>query len=131
MSYLCLCNRHINVASVPHREPARERAGAWNCPSERASIAAPWRIADRWVVSGAQIALAWLRRNPVVAAPLGDATKRSHIDDAIASLVLQLTADELAVLETPYTPRQDVQGVSDDAVLACLSAEFGIKPAKS
>jgi aryl-alcohol dehydrogenase-like predicted oxidoreductase len=99
--------------------------------SDRAIIAALWRIAENRGVSGAQIALAWLRCNPVVAAPLVGATRRSHIDDAVASLDLQLTADEIAALEAPYTPRHDFQGISDDAVLARLSSQFGIKPAQS
>jgi aryl-alcohol dehydrogenase-like predicted oxidoreductase len=99
--------------------------------SDRAIIDALWRIADSRGVSAAQVALAWLRRNPVVAAPLVGATKRSHIDDAVASLDLELTADEVTALEVPYTPRNDFQGVSDDAVLARLSAQLGIKPARS
>src|SRR5882757_9604298 len=44
--------------------------------------------------------------------------RRSHIDDAVASLVIDLTDEEVAHLEQPYTPRYDFQRVSDDAVLA-------------
>lgn len=98
--------------------------------SDRSIIEALWRIADARGVGGAQIALAWLHRNPVVAAPLVGATKLSHIDDAIASLDIDLSADEVVALEEPYTPRSDFQGVSDDAVLARLSAQIGIKPVK-
>ncbi len=98
--------------------------------SDRSIIEALWRIADARGVGGAQIALAWLHRNPVVAAPLVGATKLSHIDDAIASLDIDLSADEVIALEAPYTPRSDFQGVSDDAVLARLSAQIGIKPVK-
>jgi aryl-alcohol dehydrogenase-like predicted oxidoreductase len=80
-------------------------------------------------VSRAQVALAWLRRSPVVVAPLVGATKPSHIDDAVASLEVQLTDDEVAKLEAPYTPRYDFQGISDDAELARISTRLGIKPA--
>jgi 1-deoxyxylulose-5-phosphate synthase len=59
------------------------------------------------------------------------ATKRSHIDDAVASLEIELTADEVSALEAPYTPRHDFQGISDDAVLARISAKIGIKPASA
>ena len=55
----------------------------------------------------------------------------SHIDDAVTSLEIQLTDEEAAVLEAPYTPRHDFQGVSDDKVLAAVSARLGIKPARS
>jgi len=80
-------------------------------------------------VSRAQIALAWLRRNPVVVAPLVGAGKPSHIDEAVASLELDLTDEDARRLEAPYTPRYDFQGISDDAELARISARVGIKPA--
>ena len=47
--------------------------------------------------------------------------------DAVASLDLRLTDDEAAALEASYTPRNDFQGVSDDADLARISAKLGIK----
>jgi 1-deoxyxylulose-5-phosphate synthase len=80
-------------------------------------------------VSRAQIALAWLRRNPAVVAPIVGASKTSHIDDALASLGINLTDEEADKLEKPYTPRHDIQGVSDPAELARISARIGIKPA--
>ena len=52
----------------------------------------------------AQIALAWLLAKPVVAAPVVGATKLHHLDDAIASADVKLTADEIAALEEPYVP---------------------------
>jgi 1-deoxyxylulose-5-phosphate synthase len=96
--------------------------------SDRAIIDAVSAVAKVRGVSRAQIALAWLRRNPVVVAPLVGATKPSHIDDAVASLKIDLTDNEAAALEAPYTPRNDSQGVSDDAELARIMAKLGIKP---
>jgi len=75
--------------------------------------------------------LAWLRRNPVVVAPLVGASNTAQIDDAVVSLELELTDGEVAKLEAPYTPRYDFQGISDDAELAHISARLGIKPADS
>jgi len=71
-----------------------------------------------------------LRHNPVVTAPIVGATKSAHLIDAVASLDIDLTVDEVAALERPYTPRHDIQGVADPARLASLSARFGIKPAE-
>lgn len=99
--------------------------------SDRAIIDAVAAVAKTRGVSRGQIALAWLRQNPVVVAPLVGATKSSHIEDAVASLSIELTHDEVAKLETPYTPRADFQGVSDDAELARISARLGIRPAGS
>jgi aryl-alcohol dehydrogenase-like predicted oxidoreductase len=99
--------------------------------SDRLIIDAVASIANARGVSRAQIALAWLRRNPVVVAPTVGASKASHLDDAVASLDVELTNDEVARLEAHYTPRHDFQGVSDDAELARISARLGIKPAGS
>jgi aryl-alcohol dehydrogenase (NADP+) len=45
-----------------------------------------------------------------VSAPIVGATKPQHLEEAIASVELTLTADECATLEAPYTP-QPVQGI--------------------
>jgi aryl-alcohol dehydrogenase-like predicted oxidoreductase len=97
--------------------------------SDRAIIDAGAKIAATRGVSRAQVALAWLRHHPVVAAPLVGASKPHHLADAVASLDIELTDDEVAELEAPYTPRADFQGVSDDAELARISARLGIRPA--
>jgi aryl-alcohol dehydrogenase-like predicted oxidoreductase len=99
--------------------------------ADRAIIAAVAGVAQARGVSRAQVALAWLRHNPVVAAPIVGASRPSHLDDAVASLDIDLTDDEIAELEGPYTPRYDFQGVSDDAELARISARIGIRPAAS
>jgi 1-deoxyxylulose-5-phosphate synthase len=99
--------------------------------SDRAIVAAVAAVAKARSVNPAQVALAWLRRNPVVASPLVGATKPTHIDDAVASLTIELTDNEVTALEAPYTPRHDFQGVSDDAELARISARLGIKPARA
>lgn len=98
-------------------------------PGDRTIVDAVGEIASRRGVSRAQVALAWLRRNPVVVAPIVGASRPSQLTEAIASLEVTLTDEEVAALEAPYTPRHDFQGVSDDAVLARISARVGIKPA--
>ena len=57
-------------------------------------------------VSRAQVALAWLRRNPVVTAPIVGVTKPAHLDDAVASLEVELTDDEVRLLESAYEPHR-------------------------
>ena len=63
------------------------------------------KIADDRGVSRAQVALAWVASHPAVSAPIVGATKEHHLDDAIASVELVLTADEKKSLEEPYTPQ--------------------------
>ncbi len=52
----------------------------------------------------AQVALAWVLRNPVVTAPIVGATKPHHLTDAVAALDLTLTDDEVTALEEHYRP---------------------------
>jgi aryl-alcohol dehydrogenase-like predicted oxidoreductase len=85
--------------------------------SDSAIIEAVDAVAAARGVTWAQIALAWLRMKPVVTAPLVGASTTTQIDDAVASLEITLTADEIHRLEAPYTPRYDFQGISDDTVL--------------
>jgi aryl-alcohol dehydrogenase-like predicted oxidoreductase len=52
----------------------------------------------------AQVALAWLLGKPGVTAPIVGATKLEQLDDAIASIDVSLSAEEIAKLEEPYLP---------------------------
>jgi 1-deoxyxylulose-5-phosphate synthase len=72
--------------------------------SDRKVVEAVASIAAARGVSQAQIALAWVSHNPVVSAPIIGASKSAHLDDALASLDIQLSNDEVAQLESPYTP---------------------------
>lgn len=73
--------------------------------ADRAVAAAVGSIAAERGVSRAQVALAWVRQHDVVTAPIVGATKPLHLDDAIASLEITLSDEEIARLEQPYTPR--------------------------
>jgi 1-deoxyxylulose-5-phosphate synthase len=55
-------------------------------------------------VSRAQVALAWLLSKPVITAPIVGATKLHHLDNAIASVSVKLSNDEIASLEEAYGP---------------------------
>ncbi len=55
-------------------------------------------------VSPAQVALAWLLRQPAVTAPIVGASKIAHLDQAVAALDISLTDDEVRRLEEPYAP---------------------------
>jgi 1-deoxyxylulose-5-phosphate synthase len=64
------------------------------------------RVADEHGVPAARIALAWLLGRPGVVAPIIGATKPTHLEDALAATSLQLSADQVRVLEEPYEPRE-------------------------
>jgi aryl-alcohol dehydrogenase-like predicted oxidoreductase len=63
-------------------------------------------IATRRGVSPAQVALAWVLRQPAVTAPIIGATKMAHLEQAIAALNLALDDEECAALESPYQPHR-------------------------
>jgi aryl-alcohol dehydrogenase-like predicted oxidoreductase len=76
-----------------------------NDDSNRAIVDAVAAIAGERGVSRAQVALAWVRQQSAVTAPIVGATSQRHLDDAVASLDVELTDAELARLAEPYTPR--------------------------
>jgi len=89
----------------------RERTDDLMGPLYAATIDADRRVVEQVAaiatargVSRAQVALAWLLSKPVITAPIVGATRTQHLDDAVASLTLELTPGEIAALEAPYVP---------------------------
>ncbi len=75
---------------------------AFDSPLDEPVVNAVQKLADVHRVTMAQIALAWVLRNPAVSAPIVGATKPHHLPEAAAALELHLTDDEAAALEEPY-----------------------------
>jgi aryl-alcohol dehydrogenase-like predicted oxidoreductase len=67
------------------------------------------KVATARGVPRVQLALAWLLAKPVITAPIVGATKLQHLEDAIASVNVRLSTEEIASLEEPYVPH-DVVG---------------------
>jgi 1-deoxyxylulose-5-phosphate synthase len=63
-------------------------------------------VADRLGVKPTQVALAWLFSKPGVTAPIVGASKMSHLDEAVESLNVQLSPDDIRLLEEPYKPHR-------------------------
>lgn len=61
-------------------------------------------VAKRLGTSAAQVALAWVLRNPVVSAPIFGATKPEHLRDAVAAVDVELDDEDAEYLEAAYTP---------------------------
>ncbi|CAI7980113.1 1-deoxyxylulose-5-phosphate synthase YajO [Frankia sp. Hr75.2] len=74
--------------------------------SDRGTVDAVQRIAEARGTSMAQVAMAWVLRNPVVTAPIVGATRSHHLADAVAALDIDLGEDEVTALEENYTPRR-------------------------
>ena len=54
----------------------------------------------------AEIAMAWLLSKPGVTAPIVGVSRISHLESAVRSLSLELSAEEVALLEAPYVPHR-------------------------
>jgi len=68
-------------------------------------------LAARRGVSPAQIALAWILRQPDVTSPIIGASKMKHLDEALAALEIKLSDEECKFLEELYQPHT-IQGHS-------------------
>ena len=67
-------------------------------------VAAVKSVSDETGRGMAQVALAWVLQKSEVTSPIVGATKPEHLRDAVASLELKLTREEVAELEAPYVP---------------------------
>jgi aryl-alcohol dehydrogenase (NADP+) len=61
-------------------------------------------VAKERGVTGSQIALAWILHKTYVHSPIIGATKMDHLNQAIATLDIQLSDEEIKKLEEPYKP---------------------------
>lgn len=76
--------------------------------SDKVIVDAVGQVAEGQGVERAQIALAWMLQKSFVTSPIIGATKQKHLDDAIAALDVDLSDEEVAMLESPYTPHSVV-----------------------
>ena len=118
-----------NETARSEAEPYLAQLKAATAESDRRIVEAVGAVAAERAVSRAQVALAWVRRNATVASLIVGALKTSHIDDAVAALSLSLSDEEAERLEKAYTPRSDIQGISDPAVMKRMIEAVGFKTA--
>jgi aryl-alcohol dehydrogenase-like predicted oxidoreductase len=112
---------HQGVGSIPYSPLAKGRlTRAWgehthrfdtdpvgrrfDLDSDRPIVEAVQQVAQARGIPMAHVALAWVLRNPVVTAPIVGATKAHHLPAAVAALDVDLSDDEVRLLEEPYGP---------------------------
>jgi aryl-alcohol dehydrogenase-like predicted oxidoreductase len=110
------------VGSIPWSPLAKGRlARPWGSQTKRADtdamgqryvgeenkpiVDAVQQVAEARGIPMAQVALAWVMKNPSVVAPIVGPTKEHHLADAVAAAEVRLTEDEIEALESAYTPR--------------------------
>lgn len=65
-------------------------------------------LADKKGISRGKVAMAWVLSKDYVTSPLVGATKVKYLEDAVGSLDVELTKEEIAYLEEPYLPHKIV-----------------------
>jgi aryl-alcohol dehydrogenase-like predicted oxidoreductase len=95
----------------PADTEATRRAGSddyarrlYDHPRDQSVIDACVRVARERGVPPAQVALAWLLSRPGVTAPIVGASRLEHLDAAIDALEIELSAEEVRIIEEPYQP---------------------------
>lgn len=63
------------------------------------------RVADARGVSVAAVALAWLRQQPTIGAPIASARTVEQLPHLVESFALELSAEELALVGSPTAPQ--------------------------
>ncbi len=85
-------------------DDAHQRLFAKSADADKKVVDRVAEIAAGHGIPRAQVALAWLMAKPVITAPIVGATRLHHLDDALASVNVKLSADEITSLEQPYVP---------------------------
>jgi aryl-alcohol dehydrogenase-like predicted oxidoreductase len=89
-------------SSTPRSETDGLDKVLYDQPSDLAVVDALRTVAAARERKPAQVALAWLLRNPWVTAPIVGSTRLEHLEDAIAAVDITLDDAEVAALEKPY-----------------------------
>ena len=93
----------LSTARAKSDELMHER---YTAPEDAHVIRALRQLADERGEPPAEIAMAWLLSKPGVTAPIVGVSKISHLESAVRSLSLELSAEEIALLEAPYVPHR-------------------------
>ncbi|KRB62673.1 alcohol dehydrogenase [Rhizobium sp. Root708] len=74
--------------------------------ADRTIIGLVGKLAEKYGVSRAQIATAWILQKSEVTAPIIGGSKAGHLTDAVAALAVKLTPEDVEALEEPYVPHR-------------------------
>ncbi|WP_159501540.1 aldo/keto reductase [Microbacterium sp. 18062] len=101
-----LTGKYRSTDAVSQASPRAKGAAKYATPQGLRIIDALEGIGAAHGASIAATALAWLRAQPAVAAPIASASKVEQVDDLLTSARIELTAEEIAALDrvSTWTP---------------------------
>jgi aryl-alcohol dehydrogenase-like predicted oxidoreductase len=80
------------------------------------------RVAEKYGVSMAQVALAW-QWSKGVTAPIVGSTKKEHLDNASQALEVHLTQKDIQFLEDPYLPHKIIGAINQNPPKGTVSID--------
>jgi len=107
--FLCADRREAQN-TTPRHESDDYTTKYYHRPADFAVQEAVVEVARARGVKPAQIALAWVLRQPGVTSPILGATSVAQLDEAIDALSITLSGDEAKKLEAGYAPRPPTAG---------------------
>jgi aryl-alcohol dehydrogenase-like predicted oxidoreductase len=106
-----LCRDWSETTNRLENDPINKEKYDWATEIDKPVVERLAAIATKRGVPRTYIALAWLRYKIPNIVPLIGATKVSHIEDAVNSLSVQLTIEEVQSLEELYVPHKVVGAI--------------------
>ena len=98
-------NRSRNADNSRRSEEDRKSHRLYNSDADWETLDRAVKLGEKLGVSSAQVAIAWMLHQPAITSPIIGATKMRHLEEALAAVEIQLSADDLAYLEAPYVPK--------------------------
>jgi 1-deoxyxylulose-5-phosphate synthase len=99
-------NRERGGKTNTARAARDEMAAAWYARDEDFEVQdAVRKVASARGITMSQVALAWTLQAPGVTSVIFGTSKLDHIDDAVKTIDVKLSAEEVAALEAPYKVR--------------------------
>jgi aryl-alcohol dehydrogenase-like predicted oxidoreductase len=100
-------NRDRSGQTTTPRAARDDSAAAWYARDADFDIQdAVRKVASQRGVTMSQVAIAWVLQAPAVTSAIFGTSNVNHIDEAVKSLDIKLSAEEISILEAPYQPRQ-------------------------
>ena len=98
-------NRSRNADNSRRSEEDRKSHRLYNSDADWETLERAVKLGEKLGISSAQVAIAWMLHKPGITSPIIGATKMHHLEEALAAVAIQLSADDVAYLEAPYVPK--------------------------
>ena len=98
-------NRSRNADNSRRSEEDRKSHRLYNSDADWETLERAVKLGEKLGISSAQVAIAWMMHKPGITSPIIGATKMHHLEEALAAVAIQLSADDVAYLEAPYVPK--------------------------